>query len=723
MSDLSEKVASLIRLVNELLTNGKKIDELPEQENLVLSSKIHVSNSGTSESLTIQKIIDHSTSINSNVLIAVGEITVVDNDITIPNAIWKISGVTYLKNTPTVINIPFAATNKTRIDVIYGNTQNQILRVAGSEIEGIAVKPNVPVNSVVITEITVTDSSIDNTPQLLYVGEFTQVEFDALGDVVYPAGAHCIVNNSGTKTVYWYSQSSGWFTNSSGSGSVGTLQEVTLNGPETDRDMTVSKIRIDAFASTENNSGDGDVPGGFLIDSGDSQFPNFDVTVEHPDDGNTTTISLSNRNNSSAQYDKLSINNLGQIILKKFGQAIKVITFQNKTGTVALMSDIPDVSDFPSNSTVATAISEAQAECHTYTDNAVADKADLVGGIVPSSQLPPTVDEILEGYYVNQFYFESTNFIEYTPESNKYYLDLNSNKTYRWSGTQYVPINEGIALGETSSTAYRGDRGKTAYDHSQESGNPHSTSKSDIGLGNVNNTSDVDKPVSTAQQAALALKQNLLNENYQSYSSDFINFTALGIWGGTAVSSGTIVLNSTRVTGNHPGVATCRSSVNANSGYRLMTDTAQLLIKGNERFTVIFYPINFSTSTFLAGWIDTTSITTPIDGVFVRYSGNGDLTLNCHSNSSTTQSATITTLSLNTWYKVVIEINANANSVTAYVYNESGTLIATSAAVTTNIPSGTNRFTGNGLIVTSSGTAVADLLDIDYMQVEMKPTR
>jgi nitrogen fixation protein len=108
-------------------------------------------------------------------------------------------------------------------------------------------------------------------------------------------------------------------------------------------------------------------------------------------------------------------------------------------------------------------------------------KADLVGGLVPSSQLPATVDEILEGFYVNQFYFETTDFVEYIPESNKYYLDLNSNKTYRWSGTQYVPINEGIALGETSSTAYRGDRGKNAYEHSQASGNPHGTTAAQVG--------------------------------------------------------------------------------------------------------------------------------------------------------------------------------------------------------------------------------------------------
>ena len=151
-------------------------------------------------------------------------------------------------------------------------------------------------------------------------------------------------------------------------------------------------------------------------------------------------------------------------------------------------------------------------------------KADLVGGLIPSSQLPATVDEILEGYYVNSFQFDDTDFIPYVPSSNKYYLDLNSNKTFRWSGSTYIPINEGIALGETSSTAYRGDRGKTAYEHSQDvTSNPHNVTKSQVGLGNVDNTSDLNKPISTDTQTALNLKQDnakLISANYTSLNND-----------------------------------------------------------------------------------------------------------------------------------------------------------------------------------------------------------
>lgn len=43
--------------------------------------------------------------------------------------------------------------------------------------------------------------------------------------------------------------------------------------------------------------------------------------------------------------------------------------------------------------------------------------------------------------------------------------------------------------------------------HKADTGNPHSVTKSQVGLGNVDNTSDTNKPVSTATQTALNAKQ------------------------------------------------------------------------------------------------------------------------------------------------------------------------------------------------------------------------
>lgn len=94
-------------------------------------------------------------------------------------------------------------------------------------------------------------------------------------------------------------------------------------------------------------------------------------------------------------------------------------------------------------------------------------------GVINTSQLPSYVDDVLEYSAKSQF--------PATGETGKIYVDTSTNLTWRWSGTTYVEISPSLALGETSSTAYRGDRGKTAYDHSQlTSGNPHHVTAEDV---------------------------------------------------------------------------------------------------------------------------------------------------------------------------------------------------------------------------------------------------
>lgn len=146
-------------------------------------------------------------------------------------------------------------------------------------------------------------------------------------------------------------------------------------------------------------------------------------------------------------------------------------------------------------------------------------------GKVPSSQLPSYVDDVLE--------YDSLSAFPSTGETGKIYVAKDTSKSYRWTGSAYSQIKGDLALGETSSTAYRGDRGKAAYDHSQSthartdatkteasstngnikingtettvythpgSGtNPHGTTKSDVGLGNVGNF----KAVSTVANQGL----------------------------------------------------------------------------------------------------------------------------------------------------------------------------------------------------------------------------
>lgn len=78
-------------------------------------------------------------------------------------------------------------------------------------------------------------------------------------------------------------------------------------------------------------------------------------------------------------------------------------------------------------------------------------------GLVISSQLPSYVDDVLE--YASASEFPATG------ESGKIYVATDTNLTYRWTGTGYAEISPSLALGETSSTAYRGDRGAAAYAH------------------------------------------------------------------------------------------------------------------------------------------------------------------------------------------------------------------------------------------------------------------
>lgn len=127
------------------------------------------------------------------------------------------------------------------------------------------------------------------------------------------------------------------------------------------------------------------------------------------------------------------------------------------------------------------------AKLNTSLKGSVNGLAELdENGKVPSSQLPSYVDDVIEGYYYNSnFYTDSAHTIEVTGETGKIYIDLSTNKTYRWSGSAFVVISETLALGETSSTAYRGDRGKIAYDHSQTAHAPSNAQANQNAFSNV----------------------------------------------------------------------------------------------------------------------------------------------------------------------------------------------------------------------------------------------
>lgn len=100
-------------------------------------------------------------------------------------------------------------------------------------------------------------------------------------------------------------------------------------------------------------------------------------------------------------------------------------------------------------------------------------------GKVPSTQLPSFVDDVLE--------FDNYEAFPDTGESGKIYVTKDTNLEYRWSGTQYTQISKSIALGETASTAYAGDKGKQVTDRVAE---VYSSSSVVNGLSDITIDSD-----------------------------------------------------------------------------------------------------------------------------------------------------------------------------------------------------------------------------------------
>ncbi len=94
-------------------------------------------------------------------------------------------------------------------------------------------------------------------------------------------------------------------------------------------------------------------------------------------------------------------------------------------------------------------------------------------GKVLISQLPSFVDDVVYGYYnEDKFYEEAEYETPIEGEDSKIYVDVATNKTYRWGGESFVVIGSDLAIGDTATTAGRGDWTKAAYEHSQKNHAP-----------------------------------------------------------------------------------------------------------------------------------------------------------------------------------------------------------------------------------------------------------
>jgi len=211
------------------------------------------------------------------------------------------------------------------------------------------------------------------------------------------------------------------------------------------------------------------------------------------------------------------------------------------------------------------------------------------------------------------------------------------------------------------------------------------------------------------------------------YESDFhsADVRINGPWLGAATNSGT--------TGGGPaaalyaemmGAVLLRSSTTANSGYRWDTQAFDRIApRKNLFFECIFaIPDDFTNKTAKLGFYDdATNTTAGVDGTYFLIDNSGNMTPET-SNNSTRTTGTSYSLSVDTVYKAQIWWNGSS-SVVFKITNMDESTVHASEVINTNVPSGTARRFGAGLVTESSGTATDDLLVLDYMGWGLYPYR
>lgn len=351
---------------------------------------------------------------------------------------------------------------------------------------------------------------------------------------------------------------------------------------------------------------------------GDKTFQTLDkaavglANVDNTSDANKP-VSTATQTALNLKYDASNPSNY--VDAAGASAAAPVQSVAGRTGTVTLskvdvgLAQVDNTSDAdkPISTATQTALNakidasrEGQANGIATLDNA---------GKVPASQLPSYVDDVLE--------FANLAAFPVSGETGKIYVALDTNICYRWSGSAYVQITSGAVA------SVNGQTGVVVL------------TKSDVGLGNVDNTSDANKPVSTATQTALNLKEDVSNKSTDVAlgSSDTLypsqkavkTYVDSFVASSSPVSSvngqtGAVVLNSQDL--NHEQAVTAYWDVADNSTIKAHLD--ELASRREAQNTLTKEPTGFatrseSTTSFSDSGPDRTFTITPVGASFTFY--------------------------------------------------------------------------------------------------------
>lgn len=110
----------------------------------------------------------------------------------------------------------------------------------------------------------------------------------------------------------------------------------------------------------------------------------------------------------------------------------------------------------------------------------------------------------------------------------------------------YYAGNELISLQNSDDeiVSFPVEIGATLASHISNTDNPHSVTASQVGLGNVDNTADADKPVSDPQQEALDLKLNIADYDGTDSDGNYVATDDSGIIDNLTTSSSVKALSA-----------------------------------------------------------------------------------------------------------------------------------------------------------------------------------